>query len=298
MRTAAHVEHDAVEVEEHPFAELDVRAVVAEERRLHPDRVAAAGRTARAGSGAVRAASASRVAFRAWHRSRARRRAATSSGSSGSYSSRPASFRAELPFCRRPQPPAMAPMMRNGSVPSATASGSGVSGESCERSSSHAKKRRNGRRICGRVIADRAAQHGVARLQRVEDDALRHRAVDIERRPRRSTAARACAGAPASTTRIMVRQRLHLDRQHRRQVADDRRPTCRRRRPSIDLAAGGAEVDAARIERVDRHRVAQDVHVAVAAAAGRWSAAPTRCRRCGCGRRAACRRAGSAPSRS
>ena len=37
----ADVEHDAVEVEEHPLAELDVRPVVAEERRLHPDRVAA-----------------------------------------------------------------------------------------------------------------------------------------------------------------------------------------------------------------------------------------------------------------
>ena len=33
----AHVEHDAVEVEEHPLPEQDVRAVVAEKRRLHPD---------------------------------------------------------------------------------------------------------------------------------------------------------------------------------------------------------------------------------------------------------------------
>src|ERR671914_1481332 len=36
----AHVEHDAVEVEEDPLPELDVRAVVAVERRLHPDGVA------------------------------------------------------------------------------------------------------------------------------------------------------------------------------------------------------------------------------------------------------------------
>ncbi|HEU5186200.1 MAG TPA: hypothetical protein VFU01_16620 [Gemmatimonadaceae bacterium] len=36
------VEHDAVEVEEHALAELDVRPVVAEERRLHPHGVAAA----------------------------------------------------------------------------------------------------------------------------------------------------------------------------------------------------------------------------------------------------------------
>ena len=37
----ADVQHHAVEVEEHPLAELDVRAVIAEERRLHPDGVAA-----------------------------------------------------------------------------------------------------------------------------------------------------------------------------------------------------------------------------------------------------------------
>jgi hypothetical protein len=36
-----HVQHDAVEVEEHAFPQLDVRAVVTEERRLHPHRLAA-----------------------------------------------------------------------------------------------------------------------------------------------------------------------------------------------------------------------------------------------------------------
>src|SRR5262249_14330409 len=36
----ADVEHHAVEVEEDPLAQQDVRAVVAEERRLHPDAVA------------------------------------------------------------------------------------------------------------------------------------------------------------------------------------------------------------------------------------------------------------------
>ena len=38
----AHVQDDAVEVEEDALPELDVRAVVAEERRLHPHGVAAA----------------------------------------------------------------------------------------------------------------------------------------------------------------------------------------------------------------------------------------------------------------
>jgi hypothetical protein len=61
----------------------------------------------------------------------------------------------------------------------------------------------------------------------------------------------------------MIRQRLHADREHGRQVAHDRLPVVARVRRDVDLAAGGAEVHAAGIERVDRHRVAQHVHVAV-----------------------------------
>src|SRR5215203_1833985 len=37
---AAHIEHDAVEIEVDALAQLDVRAVVAKKRGLHPDRVA------------------------------------------------------------------------------------------------------------------------------------------------------------------------------------------------------------------------------------------------------------------
>ncbi len=37
---AAHVKDNAVEIEEHALAEEDVRPVIAEERRLHPDGVA------------------------------------------------------------------------------------------------------------------------------------------------------------------------------------------------------------------------------------------------------------------
>ncbi len=44
------------------------------------------------------------------------------------------------------QPPAMAPTTRNGSAPFATASGSGASGGSCDRSSAQAKNRMKGRR--------------------------------------------------------------------------------------------------------------------------------------------------------
>src|SRR6266850_481682 len=47
-----------------------------------------------------------------------------------------------------PYPPAIAPMMSNGSAPDATASGRGASGGSCERSSAQAKNRKNARRSC------------------------------------------------------------------------------------------------------------------------------------------------------
>src|SRR5258708_96204 len=45
-------------------------------------------------------------------------------------------------------PPAIAPIMMNGSFPAATASGNGASGGSCDRSSSQAKNLKNGRRCC------------------------------------------------------------------------------------------------------------------------------------------------------
>lgn len=44
-------------------------------------------------------------------------------------------------------PPAIAPMIINGSAPDAMASGSGASGDSKEQSSEHAKKRRKARRL-------------------------------------------------------------------------------------------------------------------------------------------------------
>src|SRR6202035_5958513 len=65
------------------------------------------------------------------------------------------------------------------------------------------------------------------------------------------------AGLPGSW------QRLDLDRQNGREVADDRRPVVTGVRRGVDLAAGRAEVDPAGIQRVDGHRVTQDVDVAV-----------------------------------
>ena len=131
------------------------------------------------------------------------------------------------------------------------------------------------------VIADRPAQHRVARLERVEHRALRHRAVDVERHlaVARRASVRRCAG---STTRIIARRpagawTLRPDGRvctstdstagRSRTIGAQLSPRVGRR---VDLPAGRAEVDAARIERIDRHRVAQHVHVAVAAAAARW----------------------------
>jgi hypothetical protein len=71
------VEHDKGEVEEHPLAQLDVGAPGAEEGRLHPHRLAI-GAEQRAEQAPPLIASASRVAFSAWQRSRARDRPATS----------------------------------------------------------------------------------------------------------------------------------------------------------------------------------------------------------------------------
>jgi hypothetical protein len=64
----------------------------------------------------------------------------------------------------------MAPTIRKGSVPVATASGSGVSTGSWDRSSPQLRN----------VVAHRALQHGIAGLQGVQDRARRDLARDIE----------------------------------------------------------------------------------------------------------------------
>ena len=79
----------------------------------------------------------------------------------------------------RSYPPASAPTTRNGSAPIATALGSGVSGGSCEKSSSQAKNRTNARRERD-VVADRPSKHRVARFERVEHGAERRRAGDVD----------------------------------------------------------------------------------------------------------------------
>src|SRR5438270_6188863 len=58
-------------------------------------------------------------------------------------------------------------------------------------------------------------------------------------------------------------ERLHFHRKHRRQIAHDRLPIISRVRRAINLSAGGAEINAARIERIHCHRVAEYVHVTI-----------------------------------
>ena len=77
-----------------------------------------------------------------------------------------------------------------------------------------------------------------------------------------SPRAPACAGD--AEERRGSWQRLRFDRQNRRKISHDRAPCVTGVGRSINLAAGGAEINAARIERVDRHRVAQHIHVAIA----------------------------------
>ncbi len=74
----------------------------------------------------------------------------------------------------------MAPRTTKDSAPVATASGRGVSGGSWERSCSQAKKRTKARRFWRDVVADGSAQHGIARLERVEDGALGNRTCNLE----------------------------------------------------------------------------------------------------------------------
>src|SRR6185295_19792770 len=59
-------------------------------------------------------------------------------------------------------------------------------------------------------------------------------------------------------------QRLNLHAEHRREIADDWRPAVSRVGRRVDLASRRPEIDAARIERVDGHGIAQYVDVAVA----------------------------------
>ena len=95
-----------------------------------------------------------------------------------------------------------------------------------------------------------------------------------------------------------LRHRLDFNRKHGRKIAHDRSPAVSGIGRGVYLPSAGAEIDAAFVERIDRHGIAQHIHIAVALRQALWSAAPTRFHRCGCDTRAACHREQNVPSRS
>ena len=159
------------------------------------------------------------------------------------------------------QPPAMAPTTRNGSAPARDRVGQRGIRRLMGQVLLAGEEPQERPAPLGDVVADRPAQHRIAGLERVEDRALRGRALDAELHLAVDAAP---ASADGSGGRLGSWQCLDLDGQHGREVADDGGPAIAGIGRRVHLAAGGAEIHAARIERVDGHRVAQHVDVAVA----------------------------------
>ena len=110
---------------------------------------------------------------------------------------------------------------------------------------SQAKNRTNGRRLMRSMVANRSAQHRILCLRSRRATARwRHRSVALRaalHRPR----APACADDAEEPRGSW--QRLHFDRKHRRQIAHDRIPGVAAVGASINLAAGRAEINSARV---------------------------------------------------
>ena len=112
----------------------------------------------------------------------------------------------------------------------------------------------------GDLVANRPAQDRIAGLERVENGARAWLDSPLRAAPHRPRAP-ACAndkGAP-----LVSWQRLHFDRQHGRKIPDDRIPRVAAVGRCVNLPAGGAKINAARVERVNGHGVAQHVDIAV-----------------------------------
>ena len=140
----------------------------------------------------------------------------------------------------------------------------------------------------GSVVANRSAQHGILRLKRVENRALRDVAfqtkldfaADARQRPQMRRKydpdlvhISCLAQQPVSgTSRASFYEmplpgsakRLDFDRENSRKIANDRHPAVTGVGRSVHLPTGSAEINAARIEGVDGHCVAQHVDEAVA----------------------------------
>src|SRR5262245_12212911 len=139
------------------------------------------------------------------------------------------------------------------------------------------------------MIANRAAQHGIARFEGIEDRALSDRAGDFElhfavdgcqglqmigkndadhgqinsRKDAKSPRFVTISSSLRLRARLQLVQRLHFNRHHCRQMFHDRQPVVAAVGRAIYFAAGRAEVDAALVERIDGRRFAQDVHVTI-----------------------------------
>src|SRR5579864_1822463 len=70
-------------------------------------------------------------------------------------------------------------------------------------------------------------------------------------------------GQPGKITYTISPNRLHFHAQHRWQIAHDWIPAVPGVGGAIDLAAGGAKINSAFVERVHSHGVAQHVNIAV-----------------------------------
>src|SRR5262245_38980952 len=72
------------------------------------------------------------------------------------------------------------------------------------------------------------------------------------------------AGRTSTAARPESAQRLDFNRKHSRKISDDGSPGVSGVGRSVYLPSSSAEIHAALVERVDRHRIAQHVDVAVA----------------------------------
>ena len=100
-------------------------------------------------------------------------------------------------------PPAIAPMISNGSLPLTTASGRGLIRRVMRQVFFAGEEAQERAALVRHVIADGAAQHGIACFQRVEHRARRQLARRLPVAPRRRRG-RGSAGVAEERTRIMA----------------------------------------------------------------------------------------------
>jgi len=111
------------------------------------------------------------------------------------------------------------------------------------------------------ILANRSPQHRMLGLQRIKHPAARHRSCHLKRNlaihPRKRSAGAAAESRESSlgVQPLPSCQRLHLDTQHRRQIAHNRRPVLACVGRGVHLPTCRAEINAALIQRVHGHRI-------------------------------------------